>query len=211
MKNELLPTRFNGINEVVYAGFWVRVAARLLDFIVLLPVMGLVFYINGLSKSAALNVLIPNLLFALAFEVVLVKIYGGTPGKLIMGLKIIQKNGDNIDWKSSFYRNSVEFFIAIIGVYVMFLTLNLVEDNTYASMGFIQRNQYLSTVNPIPMQIQSWTNIAWLIIGSIVLVSNARKRTTHDFIAGTVVIKSIFLNQIREIVNSTESVENTVE
>lgn len=203
MKNELLPTKFHGIYEDVYAGFWVRVAAKLLDFIVLLPVMGLVFYFNSLSKTASINTMIPNLLFGLAFEVVLVKIYGGTPGKLMMGLKIIQKNGDNITWKASFYRYSVEFFLAILGVYILFLTLNMIDDSTYASLEFLKRNQLMTTINPIPMKIQSWSNMAWLISGAIVLISNARKRTTHDFIAGTVVIKSIYLNQIREIVNST--------
>ena len=211
MKNELLPSRFQGINEDVYAGFWVRVAAKLLDFMVLLPVMGLVFYVNSLSKSASLYILIPNLLFGLAFEIILVKIYGGTPGKLIMGLKIIQKNSDSIDWKASFYRYSVEFFIAILGIYVMFLTLNLIDDSTYVSLGLLKRSQLLTTINPIPMKIQSWTNFAWLISGAIVLLSNPRKRTTHDFIAGTVVIKSIYLNQIRESMNSTESVEGTIE
>ena len=210
MKNELLPSRFQGINEDVYAGFWVRVAAKLLDFMVLLPVIGLVFYVNSLSKSASLYILIPNLLFGLAFEIVLVKIYGGTPGKLIMGLKIIQKNSDSIDWKASFYRYSVEFFIAILGIYVMFLTLNLIDDSTYVSLGFLKRSQLLTTINPIPMKIQSWTNFAWLISGAIVLLFNPRKRTTHDFIAGTVVIKSIYLNQIRERMNSTESVEDTI-
>jgi uncharacterized RDD family membrane protein YckC len=211
MKNELLPTRFQGINEDVYAGFWVRVAAKLLDFIILLPVIGLVFYIDSLSKSANINAMIPNLLFGAAFEVVLVKIYGGTPGKLIMGLKVIKKNGDNIDWQSSFYRYSVELFLAILGVYVMFLTLNLIDDSTYASLGFMKRNQLISTINPIPMKIQNWTDFAWYISGIIVLISNPRKRTTHDFIAGTVVIKSIYFNKIREIVNSTESIGSTIE
>jgi uncharacterized RDD family membrane protein YckC len=211
MKNELLPTRFQGIEESVYAGFWVRLAAKVIDFIILLPVVGLVFYINSISKSASINVLIPNLLFGLAFEVILVKIYGGTPGKLIMGLKIIQKNGDAVDWKTSFYRYSVEFALAVLAAYVMFLTLNLIDDNTYVSLGFLKRSQLLSTINPIPMQIQSWANTAWVIIGAIVLVSNSRKRATHDFIAGTVVIKSIYLNKIREIVNSTESEESVTE
>jgi uncharacterized RDD family membrane protein YckC len=211
MKNELLPVRFQGINGDVYAGFWVRVAAKLLDFIVLLPVIGLVLYINSISKSANLYIIIPNLLFGLAFEVLLVKIYGGTPGKLIMGLKIIQKNSDDIDWKASFYRYSVEFIIAILGAYVMFLTLNLIDDSTYTSLGFLKRNQLLSTINPIPMKIQSWTSFAWLVIGAIVLISNSRKRTTHDFIAGTVVIKSVYLREIREIMNSTESVEGAIE
>jgi uncharacterized RDD family membrane protein YckC len=211
MKNELLPARFQGINEDVYAGFWVRVAAKLLDFIILLPIMGLVLYVSSISKSANLYILIPNILFGLAFEVLLVKIYGGTPGKLIMGLKIIQKNSDNMDWKASFYRYSVEFIIAILGVCVMFLTLNLIDDSTYKSLGFLKRNQLMSTINPIPMKIQSWTSFAWFTIGAIVLISNSRKRTTHDFIAGTVVIKSIYLNEIREIMNSTESVEDTIE
>lgn len=211
MRKELLPIRFQGINEIVYAGFGLRVAAKLLDIIILLPVMGLVLYVSSISKSANLYSLIPNLLFCFAFEVVLVKIYGGTPGKLIMGLKIIQKNGDNIDWKASFYRNSVEFFIAILGVFVMFLTLDLIDDSTYSSLGFLERNKLISTINPIPMKIQSWANYIWVIIGAIVLISNSRKRTTHDFIAGTVVVKSIYLDKIREIVNSTNNEESTIE
>lgn len=211
MKNELLPARFQGINEDVYAGFWVRVAAKLLDFIIMLPIIGLVLYVSSISKSANLYIMIPNLLFGLAFEVLLVKIYGGTPGKLIMGLKIIQKNSDNIDWKASVYRYSVEFIIAIFGIYVMFLTLNLIDDSTYTSLGFLKRNQLMSTINPIPMKIQSWTSFAWTAIGAIVLISNSRKRATHDFIAGTVVIKSIYLNKIREIMNSTESVEGSID
>jgi uncharacterized RDD family membrane protein YckC len=211
MKNELLPTRFQGINEDVYAGFWVRVAAKLLDFVILLPVIGLVLYIDSLSKSANINAMIPNLLFGAAFEVVLVKIYGGTPGKLIMGLKVIKKNGDNIDWQSSFYRYSVEFFLAILGVYVMFLTLNLIDDSTYASLGFMKRNQLISTINPIPAKIQNWTDFAWYITGVIVLISNPRKRTTHDFIAGTVVVKSTYFNKINELMNSIESVGSSIE
>lgn len=211
MKNELLPSRFQGINEDVYAGFWVRFAAKLLDFIIILPIVGLVFYVGSLSKSANIYMMIPNLLFGLAFEVVLVKIYGGTPGKLILGLKIIQDNGDNIDWKASFFRYSVEFIIAVIGIYVMFITLNMIDDSTYTSLGFFKRNQLLSTLNPMPTKIHSFTSFTWTAIGAIVLISNSRKRTTHDIIAGTVVLKSIYLNKIRDIMNSNEEVEGTIE
>ena len=93
----------------------------------------------------------------------------------------------------------------------MFLTLNMIDDSTYTSLGFLKRNQFMATINPIPMKIQSWTSFAWTTIGIIVLISNSRKRATHDFIAGTAVIKSIYLNKIREIMNSTESVEGTIE
>jgi len=208
MKNELLPTRFQGISEGVYAGFGPRLGAKVLDLIILLPIIGLLLYINGLSKSAYFYAIVPNLLFGIFFEVCLVKIYGGTPGKLIMGLKIIQKNGDDIDWKAAFYRYSVEFFLAILGVYIMILTLNMIDDSTYASLGFMKRNQLISTINPLPNTIQTWMSGIWYVSGLIVLLSNARKRTTHDFIAGTVVVKSIFIDKIREIENSsTDEVE----
>jgi len=209
MKNELLPTKFSGVYDEVYAGFWIRVAAKILDFIIMLPVIGLLLYIDGLSKSAYFYAVVPNLLFGIFFEVCLVKFYGGTPGKLIMGIKIIQKNGDDVDWRAACYRYSVEFFIAILAVYVMILTLNMIDDSTYVSMGFMKRNQFLATINPIPMQVQSWVNGLWVITGLIVLVSNARKRSTHDFIAGTVVVKSVFMDKIKETVNNstTEEVE----
>ena len=211
MKNELLPTSFKGINNDVYAGFWVRVAAKLLDFVILLPIFGLVFYVDSLSKSANLYLMIPNKLFGLAFEVILVKIYGGTPGKLIVGLKIIQKNGNNVDWKASFFRYSVEFFIMILALYVLYTTLNMIDDSTYISLGFLKRHQLMSTINPFLHKINFWTYSGWIISSVIVLISNKRKRTTHDFIAGTVVVKSIYLNKIREIINSTESVESIID
>lgn len=207
MKNELLPTKFSGVYDEVYAGFWIRVAAKILDFIIMLPVIGLLLYIDGLSKSAYFYAVVPNLLFGIFFEVCLVKFYGGTPGKLIMGIKIIQKNGDDVDWRAACYRYSVEFFIAILAVYVMILTLNMIDDSTYVSMGFMKRNQFLATINPIPMQVQSWVNGLWVITGLIVLVSNARKRSTHDFIAGTVVVKSVFMDKIKETANNSTTGE----
>ena len=211
MKNELLPTRFPGVVSEVYAGFGPRLAAKILDLIIMLPVSGLLVYINGLSKSAYFYAIVPTLLIGIIYEVVLVKIYGGTPGKLIMGIKIIQKNGDDINWRAAFYRYSVEFFLAVLGIYVMILTLNLIDDSTYASLGFMKKYQLIATINPIPSQVQSWLNGLWSISGLVVLVSNVRKRSTHDFIAGTVVVKSMFLEKIREIINPAETTEYTAE
>jgi len=211
MKNELLPTSFQGINNDVYAGFMPRLGALLLDMLIMLPVIGVVMYLSNVSKSASIYGNVISLLIGLAYHVIFVKIYGGTPGKLIMKLKIIQKNGDDVDWKAAFYRYSVEFFFAILGVYVLFLTLNMIDDATYVSLGFIKRSQTLSTLNPVAFTVQNWSNYAWTLTGIIVLLTNARKRTTHDFIAGTVVVKSIYLDMMREVVNSTETSESTIE
>jgi uncharacterized RDD family membrane protein YckC len=211
MKNELLPTSFQGINNDVYAGFMPRLGAILLDVLIMIPLIGLVMYLGNISKAGSLYGNVISLIIGLAYSVIFVKIYGGTPGKMIMKLKIIQKNGDDVDWKAAFYRYSVEFFIAILGLYVLFLTLNLIDDSTYISLGFMKRAQTISTLNPLPNTIHTWLSGAWTLSGLIVMLTNARKRTTHDFIAGTVVVKSIYLEMMREVVNATETSESTIE
>lgn len=198
MKRELLPTKFPGIESEVYAGFWIRAAAKILDFIILLPLAGILLYINGLSKSAYFYTVVPNLLFGVFFEVYLVKAYGGTPGKLILDIKIIQKNGDDLNWNAAFYRYAIDFGRAILGIYLIILTLNSIDDSFYAGLGFTKKYTLISTLNPTFSKIQSWINYLWAISGTIVLLANPRKRAIHDFIAGTVVVKSIYLDKIRE-------------
>jgi uncharacterized RDD family membrane protein YckC len=211
MKNELLPTSFQGINNDVYAGFMPRLGALLLDMLIMLPVIGLVMYLGNVSKAGSLYGNVISIIIGLAYNIILVKIYGGTPGKMIMKLKIIQKNGDDVDWKAAFYRYSVEFFIAFLGLYVLFLTLNMIDDGTYVSLGFLKRSQTISQLNPLPNTIHNLLSGAWTLTGIIVLLTNARKRTTHDFIAGTVVVKSIYLEMMREVVNSTETSKSEIE
>jgi uncharacterized RDD family membrane protein YckC len=201
MEKELLPAKFSGINDEVYAGFWIRLAARLVDLIIMLPFIALVGYVGGLSKSDYFYTIVPNLVFYIWFEVYLVKRYGGTPGKLILGIKILQKNGKDVDGKAAGYRYIVSFFLTILSIFVMVLTLNLIDDSTYISLGFFKRSQFLQTLNPIPMKVANWSSIVWQITGVIVLISNMRKRAVHDFIAGTVVIKSIYIDKIRELIN----------
>ena len=198
MERELLPTKFPGIGSEVYAGLWIRAAAKILDFIILLPLAGISLYINGLSKSAYFYTVVPNLLFGVFYEVYLVKVYGGTPGKLIMDIKIIQKNGDDVNWNAAIYRYAVDFCLAVLGIYLIIMTLNSIDDSFYAGLGFTKKYTLISTLNPTFSKIQSWINYLWAISGTIVLLANPRKRAIHDFIAGTVVVKSIYLDKIRE-------------
>jgi len=79
--------------------------------------------------------------------------------------------------------------------------MGLIDDATYVSMGFMKRTQLLSEINPFMSKIQTFTSLAWTIASIIAILSNKRKRAVHDYIAGTVVVKSIYLTKIREITN----------
>ena len=47
MKNEVLPVYFKGIKENIYAGFWSRFVALILDGLILLPLTVTIPFVNG--------------------------------------------------------------------------------------------------------------------------------------------------------------------
>lgn len=83
-------------NEPVYAGFWIRVAAVLLDTFLLFALvtypLAMLFGSNVLDDptlSASLFRIAQGSLFPLVLTLWLWRVRGATPGKMLLGLKII--------------------------------------------------------------------------------------------------------------------------
>ncbi len=104
MENKQTPIQIDGINDNIYAGFWARLGSLLLDALFMMPIIGLTLYLNGLDKNVYFITFLPNFIFGLWYGIYLPKKYGGTPGKLLVGLKIIRLDGETIDWKESILR-----------------------------------------------------------------------------------------------------------
>jgi len=49
-----------------------------------------------------------------------------------------------------------------------------------------------------------WVEQPWFLLEAIVLVVNKRKRAIHDLIAGTVVVKAKYIDEIRRVMNEPE-------
>jgi len=205
-----MPLQIEGINDNIYAGFGSRFASLILDFLIVIPVVILILYLNGLSVNAFFYTLIPNLLFGLWFQIYLPKKYGGTPGKLIMGIKIIQINGKPIDWKEAFLRHSVLLVLTLFSSILMVVCLLKADETVYNDLGWIQRSQYLMSLSPIFFLIYTWASNIWIYSEFIVLLTNPRKRAVHDYIAGTVIVKQIYIDRINEIMYPNELSDNNI-
>jgi uncharacterized RDD family membrane protein YckC len=190
------PLKINGINENIYAGFWLRVWALILDTVFVLPVLFLTLYLNSLSKHMYFYTFLPTILFMLWYNVYLPQKNGGTPGKLAAGLTIIRLDGNRISWKEAGLLYIVIFAFGIFNMVMMSINLLKIDDVTFMSLGWIKRSQYLISLSPITFKIISWLSNLWVIIGYIVLFTNNRKRMIGDFIAGTVVVKTQYLDAI---------------
>lgn len=176
------------IRAMHYAGFWRRFGAYWIDFLIFLPLVGLSFWLGEKSRLFNLYYFVPGLLIGLWFHVYLVKQYGGTPGKLLLKIRIARLDGAEVGYKEAMIRHSVLFVLTTLtSIGLIIGTLNM-SDADYFSLGFQARSLKLVELAPHWYQpITLLVNI-WILSEFIVMLTNKRRRALHDFLAGTVVI-----------------------
>jgi uncharacterized RDD family membrane protein YckC len=88
-----------------YAGFWIRVAAVLIDAIILFViqfVLQMAFapvLLSGKPAGSLMAILVVNLIgvaMAATYESVLIARYAATPGKMAMGLAVVRADGSPV-------------------------------------------------------------------------------------------------------------------
>jgi uncharacterized RDD family membrane protein YckC len=196
-----IPLQLEGVSESVYAGFWRRLAALLLDGLLITPVGLLTVYLYSYGATSYLIVFLPAQLFWFWYSVYLVKDYGGTPGKLLMEIQIIKINGANAGWKEAVLRESVMLVLSLYSGIVTAVALFNMDGDHYDSLGWLDKQVYVASIFPALSAIHMWFDKFWIWGELIVLLMNKRKRAIHDYIAGTVIVKTKYLDQIREVMN----------
>jgi uncharacterized RDD family membrane protein YckC len=176
--------------ELIYVGFWRRLAAYALDFAILLPYALLARQLIYTSRSAYLVNLILGTIIALVFEVYLVKRFGGSPGKLIMRIRIAKLDGSNVGYREAVIRYSVLFFINTLLSVALLMSLFGMSDLEYAAFTSAQAHvRALEAGAPAWYQPLQIPGAVWVYSEFLVLLTNKKRRALHDFMAGTVVIR----------------------
>ena len=99
--------------ETRYGGFWIRVAAYLLDLILLVLVQ--LILDQALDSSAQVALL--NGLFGWFYFAGCESMLGGTPGKRICGLRVVDEDGRDI----SFLRATGRYFAKFISSLILMI------------------------------------------------------------------------------------------
>lgn len=183
------------MSEPVYAGFWRRFAANMADFVCISPLSFLNIFMSPRFRLFYLYFIIPSLLVWVWYYVYLVKRYGGTPGKLLLGLRIRNLDGSPVGYRTAFLRFSVDFaFSSLFLILWIFAMLNISDAEFYAlertSKFGLLSVAALSGVMPFWYNGMLKTWQIWIWGELIVMMTNRKRRAAHDFIAGTIVIKN---------------------
>tara|TARA_B110000467_G_C17971381_1_gene290323 strand:- start:68 stop:601 length:534 start_codon:yes stop_codon:yes gene_type:complete len=173
-----------------YAGFWKRFGAYWIDVLCFVPIIAFGFWGNEQSRLFSLYNFVPGLLVAVLFHVYLVKKYGGTPGKLVLKIKITKLDGSGVTYKEAVLRYSVLFVLSFCSTLALILPSFKMTDTLYFSMNWQERALYASEHAPQWNIIVTILITIWVWSEFIVMLTNKKKRALHDFMAGTVVIKN---------------------
>lgn len=171
-----------------YAGFWRRLAAGLLDLVILIPYIILTAWMYGRSPQAPAFLVLPAILFGLWFHVYLVRRYGATPGKLLMGLRIVRLDGESVGYKEAILRYLPVFVTSSLVAIALALGSWQLSHVEYMQLTWQQRSFRMQQLAPSWYRPLFIFEQIWFWSEFLVMLTNKKRRAIHDFIAGTVVI-----------------------
>lgn len=182
MKEEVLDNEFfEPVNVDMqnprFAGFWVRVAASLIDTLIFIPVI-IISFKNVLSwKILALEVL--TTAAWIFYKVYMEWRYKATWGKMVMKIKVVNESGGQITLEQSFVRFSL-YFLGYMGTlitnYYLFIDPEFASITNFNDLVIFQEKQ--------TDMISTWTSFPMLI--SVMFVPfDIRKQALHDKMAKT--------------------------
>lgn len=166
----------------VPAGFWIRVAAALIDGIIFIPFGVLLLMDLLLWKNFFLVVLlsIPSLIYKPLME----SFKGATLGKMACNLRVIDASGNNLALGPAFLRSSpnlMALFVGIMGYALLFSNRDFLEAKTFMDFIQIRQSDSLSTASLVVE--------CFVLIDCITVAFTAHNRAIHDFLANSYCVR----------------------
>jgi uncharacterized RDD family membrane protein YckC len=172
----------------VYAGFWARFLAYMIDGIILTPLS--LFMGNGFSGSTALSDTWPFLvgLICAAYFVCFHARGGQTPGKMALKIRVVTPSFQAIGLRRALVRYLPLLLVALpatIFGYCHDTTQGSETETAITIADAFDADDVIAAFYLIGLLSIGWI---WTLAEMGVLLANARNRSIHDLLAGTVVV-----------------------
>ena len=182
--NEVVETKQSEQEAVERpAGFWIRFFAYMIDGLIFTPIAILAFVNLFIWKNLSFVILlaIPGFIYKPFME----SIKGATLGKMVCGIRVINKDAGKISLLSSYIRYIPFFLAALAGILVAISMFGHPDFKNVTN--FVEFQQFDRT---IPRSVLQYV-LYWVIfIDCLAIVFNKRKRAMHDMIAGSSCVRT---------------------
>jgi len=179
-RNKWLP------NYERYLTFAPRFWTSFVDGCVLWPVnfMATIIMASGPSKGVALAVLLVQSFVWLFYTIGMHAKFGQTVGKMVCKVRVVDAvTEEAITFRQAVLRDSIPFITTIVLVVYQANTLvnSVLPVETYTQHQMAKdKNLWLLMIIPL----------VWFVLEIVTMLLNSKRRALHDFIAGTVVVRT---------------------
>jgi len=187
------------LDTIEYVGFGKRFLAGIIDMAILLPI-SIPIGVQIMKFCFKYRVIFPGLfynLFITALFVFFVVKFGGTPGKLLLNVRIVSKGGTFLSVRAAILRMTF-MLIAVVCVWLrihhIFATMPLSENPQRFGEMIRATNSYGGIHNTI----NSFAGLLFYI-DILVILFNKKRQAIHDFMASSYVISKKSYFQVNEI------------
>lgn len=175
-----------------YAGFWKRLAASVWD-VLLVGIPWFVAFRYSLRSSSTLYIAwsVGWPIIGSVVGLYLLARFGGTPGKLLQGIRVVQLDGSPITWKHAVLRNSVDLVSSAYAVILFLAVVGKIDFELVRALapGPAEPLQaYWREIYPPWVYLVNKVDGLYTLSEAVVMLTNQRRRAIHDYIAGTVVV-----------------------
>jgi uncharacterized RDD family membrane protein YckC len=170
-----------------YSTFGPRFWTGTIDPLVLWPIGFITWTLSSLSIPnglAALLIIVENLAW-LFYTVLMHGRYGQTVGKMVTKVRVVDfRTEGKISWRQAWLREGIPMLLSLGLVGHEVASILNGNESTQAVTGA----QILGVTQPFNLflELPGW----WFVAEVITMLTNEKRRALHDFIAGTIVVRT---------------------
>lgn len=152
-----MDTSAQAPSTAIGQGVGIRAVATIIDIVIFWALSFIVAIVTGETSGAgfALGTLGSCLvgIIALGYYIVMETMYGGTVGKLALGLKVVKEDGSALDWQTSIVRTLLRiidglFFYLIAAILVWTSPTNQRLGDKVAKTLVVKKDQAVGAASP---------------------------------------------------------------
>ena len=185
-------------DEFVFVGFWKRVLAALIDAAIGWAFMPITMPL--MTWAITHRNIVPNVLWSSVWTIVwlwFVVRFGGTPGKLIIGVRIVDVRGKFLSWGRAIRRIIFPSLLININSHLQGWKVCSTCPDAAPHSSFLEIGRLVHEYGqPFVMVGMILAYLIYADIGAILF--NRKKRAIHDFIAGSYVITKKSCGELAE-------------
>jgi uncharacterized RDD family membrane protein YckC len=171
-----------------YAGFWVRLGALFVDFLIFLPLLLLLMpVIKGSMLSATLFVVLSPFV-PLAYAIWMTSRDGQTVGKKLLKIRVLALDGSAAGFRRSVSRNTPTLVFALATALLAIFAVVSGSLTGWDQLEPAMRTELLQGKQYLAGRAFDGLLAFWYLASAVALLADARKRALHDRIGGTVVV-----------------------